>query len=119
MTHDQLVELIQSNLVEIGAHTQDHFNLAYESGESLVYQIAQSKKDLEEEFSMPVESFAYPFGAMSTQAIQEVKNAGYTNAVSVEPGTHQAYDHMFTLLRIRPGALHVGSIANILNSYLN
>lgn len=119
MTQDQLRELSRSDIIEIGAHSEDHVNLVYENAESLAHQILDSKRDLESELGISIESFAYPFGALNAMAVETVKIAGFTNAVSVQPGTNQTYDNLYTLERIRPGMFRLGFIADALNSYGN
>lgn len=103
VTKDQIQELVDSDLVEIGSHTLDHTYLKYVSDAVAKKQIFESKKRLEEDFHIKVSSFAYPYGAMSPQAIQYVKDAGYTAAVSVISGTLQSPENLFFLSRVRPG----------------
>jgi len=103
VTKAQIQELVDSDLVEIGSHTLDHLYLKLVPDEVAKKQIFESKKKLEEDFHIKVSTFAYPYGAMSPHAIQYVKDAGYTAAVSVISGTLQSDDNLFFLSRIRPG----------------
>ncbi len=99
----QLQEIAKNPLVEIGAHTLDHVWLKGMAKETAVYQITQSKKDLENMINHPVNSFAYPFGAFDEQAIELTRNAGFTNAVSTVPGIEQTNNSQYFLYRLRPG----------------
>jgi peptidoglycan/xylan/chitin deacetylase (PgdA/CDA1 family) len=103
MTHDQLVDVISSGLVEIGAHTVDHVSLKGLFPPIVTYEVSQSRKDLKNEYKLNVVSFAYPNGAFDEQAIEIVKAAGFTNAVSTIPGDKQSDANKFFLFRIRPG----------------
>lgn len=105
MNKEQLQELSRSGLVEIGSHTLDHLYLKTTPDKEAKRQIVESKKLLEKELDMPIDSFAYPFGAMSPAAIEYVKEARYTNAVSVIHGSLQSPENLFFLYRIRPGTL--------------
>jgi peptidoglycan/xylan/chitin deacetylase (PgdA/CDA1 family) len=99
----QLKQIAKSPLVEIGAHTMDHLWLQDMSKEKAAYQIAQSKKQLQDLLHLPINSFAYPYGAFDSQAVQLVKDAGFTNAVSTLPGIMQSQDNEYYLFRLRPG----------------
>lgn len=99
----QLPELAKSPYVEIGAHTMDHPGLAGMNTKEATYEIAQSRKSLQDLLHVPVNSFAYPYGSFDLQAIQIVKDAGFSNAVSTIPGIEQSKDNLYFLNRLRPG----------------
>lgn len=99
---EQIRELIRSGLIEIGSHTLSHPYLKTTDDEESRRQIFQSKKKLEKEFGIEIESFAYPYGAMNPSTVLQVKEAGYTNAASVIFGSIQSADNLFFLFRIRP-----------------
>lgn len=99
----QLQEIAKDGLVEIGAHTVNHVWLKGQSLKTDDYEIATSKKDIEDLIHKPVVSFAYPFGAFDLRAIDEVKKAGFTSAVSTVPGIDQQTTNVYFLYRLRPG----------------
>jgi len=99
----QLKEVAKSPLVEIGAHTMNHVWLKGISKATAKYEISQSKKSLADMLHLSINSFAYPYGALDQQAVDLVKNAGYTNAVSTIPGIVQTEQNKFFLYRLRPG----------------
>jgi len=103
MTHTQLMDVINSNLVEIGAHTVDHVSLKGKFAPVVTHEVSQSKKDLENEYRIRPVSFAYPNGEFDEQAIEAVKAAGFTTAVSTIPGIKQSDQNRYFLYRIRPG----------------
>lgn len=98
----QIRELIESDLVEIGSHTQDHVYLKVSPKDYADTQIRESKAMLEDTFNIRVKTFAYPYGAFNEYALHAVEQAGYTAAVSVIPGQMQSRDNLFFLSRIRP-----------------
>jgi len=99
----QLQEVAKSPYVEIGAHTMDHVWLQGIATARAQYEIAQSRKTLQNMLHLPINSFAYPYGAFDEQGIQLVKDAGFTNAVSTIPGIQVSQDTEYFLYRLRPG----------------
>jgi len=99
----QLQEIAKSPLVEIGAHTMDHVWLKGVSRETASFQIEQSRVELQKLTGTPINSFAYPFGALDQQAVDLVKEAGFTNSMSTVPGIVNTSDTKYFLYRLRPG----------------
>lgn len=100
----QLRDVISSGLVEIGAHTLHHVYLKGASKATADHEITQSKKMLEANYTIPIVSFAYPYGAFDLQSIDMVKHAGFTNAVSTVGGNEVNQENRYFLYRIHPGA---------------
>lgn len=103
LTHQQLKEIAESKLVEIGAHTVDHAYLKGLNEKRVRFEVEQSKDMLEKELHIPIVSFAYPYGAFDLNAIQIVKNAHFKTAVSTVDGVDINKDNLFFIYRIRPG----------------
>ena len=103
LTKDQVKEIIDSDLVEIGAHTLDHAYLKNMSPTAAKRQIFESKRQLEESFGINVKTFAYPYGAFDEKTIDLVKEASYSAAVSVINGVIQSQENLFYLSRLRSG----------------
>lgn len=110
----QIYELANSGLVEIGAHTVHHVYLKGFPITAAKYEIEQSKTMLEDTLHIPIVSFAYPYGAFDTQAIQLVKQAGFTTAVSTLSGIYVNNTNRFFLYRIRPGRRVGGTLLEYL-----
>ncbi len=115
LSREQLQDVINSGLVEIGAHTVHHVALKAKFLPVVQYEVKQSKKMLEDEFHLKVVSFAYPAGSFDEQAINVVESAGYTNAVSTIPGIAQNSQNRFFLYRLRPGYRTGEELLNYLN----
>ena len=103
LSHRQIQEMLDSLLIEVGSHTLTHAYLKTMSDNAAKKQIVESKKKLEEEFNIKVETFAYPNGAFNQKTVELVKEASYSAAVSVISGTIQSQENLFFLSRIRQG----------------
>ncbi len=102
LSDSQMKEIIDSNRVEIGAHTVHHISLTGKLFPLIIYEATQSKKMLEQKYGITVTSFAYPNGDFDETAISVVKNAGFSTAVSTIPGTGQSLENRYFLFRLRP-----------------
>lgn len=103
LSDKQLKEVIESGLVEVGAHTMHHIYLKGENQQKVKEEVLQSKQYLEKKYHLEVTSFAYPYGAFDLQAEKAVKDAGFETAMSTVPGIMQANENRYFLYRIRPG----------------
>lgn len=80
-TWDQLREMQDSGLVEIGSHTIDHpADLRALSPREVKRQLTQSKSDIETEMGRPCRYFAYTEGNGDEATAQMVAVAGYEAA---------------------------------------
>lgn len=104
MTTPQLREVVQSGLVEIGAHTITHPNLTTLPIDIAKKEIEESKSSLENLLGIKVVSFAYPYGGYNEQLAELTKKAGYTNATTTKGGFIVNQDNRYIMFRIHPGA---------------
>ncbi len=111
----QLKEVAKSPLVEIGAHTMDHYALSGMEKNKARYEIAESRKVLQKELGLPINSFAYPYGSFDKQAIDLVREAGFIDAVSTIPDINNTNQTKFYLYRLRAGARTGQSLLDFLN----
>ena len=81
---DQLRSLLQTGLVEIGAHGYTHRDLTRLDGNALRQELRPAKDRLEESLCMEVPYFSYPWGAATPAAVQKVKEAGYKLAFTTQ-----------------------------------
>jgi peptidoglycan/xylan/chitin deacetylase (PgdA/CDA1 family) len=101
LSWSQVKTLDKSGLITIGGHTIDHENLATLSPSDQQFEIDASKSGIESELGHPIYDFAYPYGAYDATTVSLVQQAGYTTAVSTDPGEYQSLDNVYTLGRIR------------------
>lgn len=115
MTEEEIKQIASDGLVEIGAHTVHHTWLKGIPLKELEYEVAESKKMLQDITGRPVVSFAYPYGAFDLAAVNAVAQAGFTSAMSTVPGIDQPQVHRYFLYRLRSG----GRIGESLLSWLD
>lgn len=74
---DQLRSMLDSGLVEVGAHGYHHLDLTRTTGEGLTRELATAKDLLAQSLNVEIPYLAYPFGS-TTPAIREAaRRAGY------------------------------------------
>ncbi len=98
---EQIVELINSGLIEIGSHTMTHDNLPTLNKQQKIDEIKNSKIEIEKKFNIKCNSFCYPFGLYDKEDIQIVKDSFYTNATTTQKGIDDLTKlNLFELKRI-------------------
>jgi peptidoglycan/xylan/chitin deacetylase (PgdA/CDA1 family) len=80
----QLKMLLNSGLVEIGAHGYHHVNLTKVGGDKLWREIYHAKNLLEESLGVEVHYLAYPWGNTTEAVTKLVKEAGYQLAFTTQ-----------------------------------
>jgi peptidoglycan/xylan/chitin deacetylase (PgdA/CDA1 family) len=86
LSDDEVKELLESGLIEIGAHTLTHANLNNLDTAESKKEICISKSQIESEFNTICHSFAYPFGLYGSKDKKIVADCAYTNAVTTKVG---------------------------------
>jgi len=71
---------------EIDSHSLTHPDLTTATAAELQSQVADSRTFLQRTFHIPVNSFCYPSNRYNAAVVAAVKAAGYTNAVTENPG---------------------------------
>lgn len=93
LDHDELLKLGQGELMELGAHTQNHLMLPNLSLERQRDEIVSSKSTLEAVLNRPVYGFAYPNGRSTKHTKWIVREAGFAYAcTSLENVVRSASD---------------------------
>lgn len=103
MSWNQIKEIQSSGLISFEAHSLTHPNLVSLSPEAAKNQITESRKVLESEIGVPVNFFAYPYGASNSQDWEYAKEAGYAGAVGTWSGKFESEGDEFDWPRIRMG----------------
>lgn len=91
LTVPQVREMLDSNLVQIGAHGLTHVRLPALDAAQARAEIADSAILLGAWFGPRPLFFAYPFGAFGSREVALVKEAGYAGAFAVGVGTGGRY----------------------------
>ncbi|MFC2002761.1 polysaccharide deacetylase family protein [Chloroflexota bacterium] len=84
LSWDEIKEM-SSGGIHFGAHSVNHPILTNMPLEQAEWEIAQSKKDIEEKLGKEVTAFSYPNGDFSSEIAKFIKESGFTCAVSVLP----------------------------------
>jgi len=71
---------------EVDSHSLTHPDLTELDASELQAQVAGSRRYLQRTFHIPVNSFCYPSSRYDSAVIAAVQAAGYTNAVTENPG---------------------------------
>jgi peptidoglycan/xylan/chitin deacetylase (PgdA/CDA1 family) len=71
---------------EIDSHSVTHPDLTTLSPAELRYQVDHSRRFLRSVFHIPADSFCYPSNRYDAAVVAAVKAAGYTNALTENPG---------------------------------
>lgn len=88
MTWDQLRTLVQRGH-EVGSHSMSHALLPQLDDAALTYEVAQSRRVLEDRLGCPVETFCYPNGDVDARVLRAVKAAGYARALTTRWGPNK------------------------------
>jgi peptidoglycan/xylan/chitin deacetylase (PgdA/CDA1 family) len=98
--------------IEIGAHTQNHVDLAKASPVSLWSEVKGSRDALEALVGHPVLDFCYPSGKYDAGVIAAVQAAGFESATTTEPGVVHTLADRFAWSRVRvSGSESLGDFA--------
>lgn len=91
---------------EVGSHSHSHPLLPQCTSDELQEEIAGSKRRLERALDTPVTSFCYPNGSTDRRSIDQVREAGYQNAVTTSWGANRFGSDRFQLRRFDMNARH-------------
>jgi peptidoglycan/xylan/chitin deacetylase (PgdA/CDA1 family) len=105
MSREQLDQWLAAGM-EVGSHSLSHPRLDELPQEAAQHEIGESRAALRNLLGVPIEHFAYPFGAFTTDTIACVRRAGYASAVTVLPGIARASDDRLRLPRILVNGEH-------------
>jgi peptidoglycan/xylan/chitin deacetylase (PgdA/CDA1 family) len=100
LDQEEILQLQDGGLVEIGAHTMNHLFLPALSYAEQHAEIFGSKQALEQLTGKPVTGFSYPFGALSERTVEIVRNAGFTCACTTKSSAAWRYSDPFRLPRM-------------------
>jgi len=94
-TPDQ-IRALHSSGHEVGSHTISHPHLPVLSADAAREEIVGSAESLRK-WSLPIDTFAYPYGEHTPAIIDMVREAGYLGARGTRPGYNDASSDRFLL----------------------
>jgi peptidoglycan/xylan/chitin deacetylase (PgdA/CDA1 family) len=119
---EQLVELTDEGLVEVGAHTETHPMLSALAPSVQEQEIRRSKSCLEEILGREVRNFAYPYGGRqdyTPTTVRAVREAGFASACSTSAGLVLRGLDRYELPRVGARDWSGDSLAHRLDEYFN
>lgn len=105
MSREQLDQWLAAGM-EVGSHSLSHPRLHQVPHDVAQHEIADSRTALRDLLGVPIEHFAYPFGAFTADIVECVRRAGYSSAVTVLPGIARGSDDRLRLPRILVNGEH-------------
>lgn len=103
LTWDEISEMDKSGVFELQSHTVHHYALTYSDDKTLLNELTQSRKDLEDHLKKTIDWIAYPYGNVNDHVAEFTKKAGYFGAFGTNLGAFQdtQFPGKFTLARVR------------------
>jgi peptidoglycan/xylan/chitin deacetylase (PgdA/CDA1 family) len=92
LSKEMISEMVDSDLIEFGAHTLSHCNLEKCDAKSAEAEVKGSKERVETLTGRKCEAFAYPFGRFNDDVVNIVKSSGFSSAVTVKKGISNIVD---------------------------
>lgn len=99
LSKEELKEMIDSGLIEIGGHTTTHINMQKCEKEFLNLEIRRQKADLERLTGKKIISFSYPWGRVDEESKKILKENGYKFSSTVEIGSACFSDDFYEIRR--------------------
>ncbi len=99
MNWEQIIELYNSEYVEIGNHSHSHEYLVDESGDTIKNDILKSIQIFERKLGKNSEFFSYPFGEYSLEFKKIIKDLGFKYAFGQHSGVIDETKDLFELPR--------------------
>ncbi len=122
LSSDELRELAEGGLIEIGCHTVTHPKLASLAVNSQRDEISQSKSTLEELLDRRIKSFAYPYGRpcdYTAETVAVVKEAGFDSACSTANGLVSRRSNPFELPRFQAPDVNGEALDGLLRQWFD
>ena len=119
LTLEEVFELAQGDLIEVGSHTVTHPFLSLHTVASQQNEIQKSKDKLEDILGRPVTSFAYPHGDYAEGATALVRQVGFACACSTSANIVWWHTDRFQLPRVQVEDWDGEEFANRLSRWFN
>ena len=100
LSDQQIQEMLDSGVFELGGHTISHPYLPNITIDVKKHEILECKNILENTFNTSVTSFAYPFGVYSDEDINIIEESSYRSAVITDEGVADT-NSIYELKRIK------------------
>jgi len=95
------VEVLSRQGFEIGSHGVSHGKLTELDHDSLIKELADSKKELEQKINLPVKAISYPHGRVDRKIVEAVAQAGYVYGINGDDGINSQERLMAKALELK------------------
>lgn len=75
MSKSQVLDLVESDLVTVGNHTQTHPDLSTLDSETLVDEVVDARRRLESHLGTTIDRFCYPYTRFNTRSAETVRRS--------------------------------------------
>ena len=99
LSWDEISELVAGGLIDVQSHTRTHPLLPQVDDARSYEEIAGSKREIEAHVPYALTSFCYPAGLYGPREVEYVREAGYTAAVTTNPGVNAGAGDLLELRR--------------------
>ncbi len=103
MEWDHAREMLDSKLIDFGAHTVNHVILDQVNTETAKIEILESIKEVKEQLNVEMKLFSYPNGTFNNQIVSILKENDFDCAVTTQRGY---VDHGVELMQIPRISVH-------------
>jgi len=103
LSWDDLSILAKEPLITLGAHSYNHYPLAYCDEKQSKFEIEKSVTDLEEKLAIKIKHFSYPRGHVedfNDWHIKVLKDLGISSAVTTIRGVNRKGQDLFQIKRV-------------------
>lgn len=94
-------ELYASGLITFGTHSVHHSYLPALPAQTILSELEESKKVLQDTLGVPINFLAYPYGATNGEVIELAKKAGYMGALGTWANKIQSEGTIYNMPRLR------------------
>jgi glycosyltransferase involved in cell wall biosynthesis/peptidoglycan/xylan/chitin deacetylase (PgdA/CDA1 family) len=94
------VREMQRGGITFGSHTVHHTLLANASPKVAEVELRESRAELEDRLNERVTSFAYPWGSVGRNSLEQLLESGYSFAATTSPGVVKGSSHPYLLPRL-------------------
>lgn len=106
MNFDELAKLSAEGH-EIGSHSMTHCMMPECNDKALTYEVAESRRILQNKLGQSIESFCYPNGNADARTAQALKQAGYSRGITTAWGNNGLETDRYRMHRYDMVAKHV------------
>ena len=85
---------------EIGSHGLNHKKMPLMTASEKMYELAESKKRLENEFNIKINSFAYTYGDTNSDCAEACQLAGYDYGLNTDNGSLLLEENPYSIFRV-------------------